>query len=76
MSRSDRGVWVWTDTDLLGGELKLSVSIFCNKVLQPFADADKLQFYNTLCFPFSFLKKEMSRSDRGIFSLYPFKLRL
>jgi len=56
MSRSDRGVWVWTDTDLLGGELKLSVSIFCNKELQPFADADKLQFYNTLCFPFNLEK--------------------
>jgi hypothetical protein len=48
-------------TDLLGGELKLSVAIYCNKGLQLSADADMLQIYNTLCFPFNLEKRHKQR---------------
>ncbi|MFA5605166.1 MAG: hypothetical protein WC970_04815 [Dehalococcoidales bacterium] len=36
-------------------------AINCNKGLQPFADADKVQKFNTLCFPFNLEKRHKQR---------------
>jgi len=42
------GFGLYPDSDFLCGELKLSVTIFSNKGLQPFARAEKVQIFDML----------------------------
>ncbi|MFA7626953.1 MAG: hypothetical protein WCZ17_07900, partial [Candidatus Kapaibacterium sp.] len=56
------GFGLYPDSDFLGGELKLSVTIYCNKGLQPFADADNVLIYNTVSLHYPFLKRRKTEN--------------
>jgi hypothetical protein len=60
------GLGCYPDSDILCRVLKLAVTDNSNEGLQPFAEGDKVQIFNSLSFSFSLFKREMSRSDRGI----------